>query len=142
MKTKRFLLLCLLIGISAIQLPAQTLKKGVVVSVNTYTINLNPDVTMNQFLDFFMNKYIPEYEKNFPGVREFVASADRGQNKNQIGTITYYESIAVRNKYYPSEGEEMSDIAKAALEKMKALNEEFNKYVVEVRRDYTDWVIK
>lgn len=143
MKTKTLLLLCLLMGFPTIQLSAQTLKKGAVIAVNTYTFTLNPDVTMNQFLDFYINKYIPEYEKNYPGVKEYVIWGDRGEKKNQMGTITVFESIAVRDKYYPTEGSEGSDVAMAAQEKMKALNDEFGKfYIGEGVRTYTDWIIK
>ena len=54
MKTKTFILLCLSLGICFTQLTAQNLKKGAVVCTNTYTDTLNPDVTMNQFLDFYV----------------------------------------------------------------------------------------
>ena len=46
----------------------QTLKKGNFVGVHVMTVNLDPDVTMNQFKDFFINKVIPEVEKHFPGI--------------------------------------------------------------------------
>ena len=81
----------------------QTLKKGAVVCVNTFTYTLNTDVTMNQFLDFYLNKYIPEFEKCYPGVKTYVLWGDRGDKKNQIGTMDVYESVAVRDKYYPTE---------------------------------------
>jgi hypothetical protein len=121
----------------------QTLKKGAVVCVNTFTLTLNPDVTMNQFLDFYLNKYIPEFEKCYPGVKTYVLWGDRGDKKNQIGTMDVYESVAVRDKYYPTENDTtMSAAAKVASEKMKALNDESMKYVVDAKRVYTDWVIK
>jgi len=142
MKTKTFLLLCLILSFSIFRVSAQTLKKDVVISVNTYSIVLNPDVTMNQFLDFYLNKYIPEYEKNHPGVKELVTIGNRGEFKNQIGSLTYYESLAVRDKYFPDESGKLSDVALAAEEKMKALNEELDKYLVEIKRTYTDWIIK
>jgi hypothetical protein len=144
MKTKTFLLLCLLLGFSMTQLSAQTLKKGAVIAINTYTFTLKPDVTMNQFMDFFVNKYIPEFEKNYPGVKEFLLYGNRGEKKNQIGVLEYFESIAVRDKYYPVENDTtMSVVVKAAEEKMKAINEEQGKFFVgDGIRVYTDWVIK
>jgi hypothetical protein len=144
MKTKTFLLLCLLLGFSMTQLSAQTLKKGAVIAINTYTFTLKPDVTMNQFIDFFVNKYIPEFEKNYPGVKEFLLYGNRGEKKNQIGVLEYFESIAVRDKYYPVENDTtMSVVVKAAEEKMKAINEEQGKFFVgDGIRVYTDWVIK
>jgi hypothetical protein len=144
MKTKTFLLLCLLLGIGLTQLSAQTLKKGAVIAINTYTFTLKPEVTINQFMDFFVNKYIPEFEKNYPGVKEFLLYGNRGEKKNQIGVLEYFESIAVRDKYYPVENDTtMSVVVKAAEEKMKAINEEQGKFFVgDGIRVYTDWVIK
>lgn len=40
--------------------------------MSTYTYALKPDVTLNQWMDYYINKYIPEMEKNYPGVKEFV----------------------------------------------------------------------
>src|SRR5512133_3742547 len=96
MKTKTLFLTCLLLGFLMTQLSAQSLKKGAVVAVSTYEMTLNPDVSMNQFLDFYINKYIPEFEKNFPGVKEYVMMGDRGENKNKVGGILVFESVAVR----------------------------------------------
>ena len=122
----------------------QTLKKGAVVCVNTFTYTLNTDVTMNQFLDFYLNKYIPEYEKCYPGVKTYILWGDRGDKKNQIGTMDVYESVAVRDKYYPAEnGTIMSEAVKVASEKMKAMDAEMSKFFIgEGLRTYTDWIIK
>jgi len=144
MKTKTFLLLCIFLGIGLTQLSAQTLKKGAVVCVNTYTFTLNPDVTMNQFLDFYVNKYIPEFEKNYPGVKSYLLWGDRGEKKDQIGTIDVYESVAVRDKYYPIENDTtMTEAVKLANEKMKVINQESGKFFIgDGTRTYTDWIIK
>ncbi len=69
---------------------------------------------------------------------------DRGENKNKLGIILIFESVAVRDKYYPVEGEEtLSDAVKAANEKMKLMDAEMSKYVISgTRTTYTDWIIK
>jgi len=144
MKTKTLILLCLFLGIATTQLFSQTLKSGAVIAVNTYTFTLKPDVTMNQFIDFYVNKYIPEFEKNYPGVKEFLLTGNRGEKKNQIGVIDYFESVAIRDKYYPIENDTtMNAVVKAAEEKMKSINEEVGKFFVPgSTRVYTDWLIK
>jgi hypothetical protein len=144
MKTKTLFLLCLLLGIATTQLFSQTLKKGAVIAVNTYTFTLKPDVKMDQFIDFYVNKYIPEFEKNYPGVKEFLLTGNRGEKKNQIGVIDYFESVAIRDKYYPIENDTtMNAVVKAAEEKMKSVNEEVGKFFVPgSTRVYTDWLIK
>ena len=119
----------------------QTLQKGGILAVRSYTVILQPDVTMNQFLDFCINKYNPAFEKNYPGVKIFMLMGDRGEKKNQIGEILYFESVKLRDKYWPVE-DTSSDFEKAAAEKMKPIDEEFRKLVVDITNDYTDWVIK
>ena len=144
MKTKTFLLLCLLLGFSFTQLTAQTLKKGAVVCTNTYTFTLNPDVTMNQFMDFYVNKYIPEFEKNYPGVKSYLLWGDRGDKKNQIGVLDVYESVVIRDRYYSVENDTtMTNAVKVANEKMKDINQEMGKFFIgSGTRAYTDWIIK
>jgi len=137
-------MLCLLLGFSFTTLTAQTVKKGAVVCVNTFTYTLNPDVTLNQFLDFYLNKYIPEFEKCYPGIKTYVLWGDRGDKKNQMGTMDVYESVALRDKYYPAENDEtMSEAVKVASEKMKVMNAEMSKFFNgDGVRTYTDWIIK
>lgn len=125
------------------QLFAQNLNKGGVIAFSTYTVTLKPGVTMDQFLDVYINKFIPEVEKNYPGTKEYVLSGDRGEKKNQIAFITYFESVAVRNKFYPVENDTtMSEAVKAAEMKMKPINDEMSKMMSDSKRVYTDWVIK
>jgi|WetSurSiteA1Bulk_404760.scaffolds.fasta_scaffold00146_14 hypothetical protein len=120
----------------------QTLKKGAVIAVRSYTVTLQPDVTMNQYLDFYLNKYIPAFEENMPGLKMYVLIGDRGAKKNQMGEIWYFESREIRNKYWPTEEGEGSDEVKAALDKMKPIVEEFSKYLLYQTEEFTDWIIK
>jgi hypothetical protein len=144
MKTKTFLLLCLFLGVGLTQLSAQTVAKGAVVAIGVYEMTLNPDMSLNQFLDFYNNKYLPEWEKNWPGIKQYLMIADRGENKNKFGSILIFESVAVRDKYYPVADANTTSVAyNAAVEKMKVMDAEFNKYIVSgTRTTYTDWVIK
>lgn len=142
MKTKTLVMLCFL-GILS-QASGQTLKEGSVVAMNTYTFNLNPDVTMNQWINFYKTRYIPEMEKAYPGVKEYIVWGDRGENKNQFGTILIFESVELRDKYYPVEDSEtLSEAAQIAEGKLKAINEEFGKYILNgTTRYYTDWIVR
>ena len=144
MKTKTFLLLCLFLGMGLTQLSAQTVAKGAVVAVGVYEMTLNPDVSLNQFLDFYNDKYLPEWEKSWPGVKQYLMIGDRGDNKNKFGVILIFESVAVRDKYYPvADANTTSDAYNTAVEKMKVMNAERAKYVVSgTRTTYTDWIIK
>ena len=120
---------------------SQTLKKDAVIAVSTYTVTLQPGITIEQYVDFLMKKYIPEYEKNFPGSKMYILRGDRGEKKDQIGFMWYFESVKVRDKYYPTEFD-FSDAAQLAWGRMDALSEEESKYAVMSSRIFTDWVIK
>ena len=141
MKTKTFLLLLLLSGLFMSQLSAQTLKKGAVVAIHTYSFTLNPDVTLNQFIDFMMNKYIPESDKDFAGTKLYLLTADRGEKKNQIGFIIVFESVQLRDRYYPA-ADKTSPEGEAANAKMKAVSDEMMKFVIDYAPVYTDWIVK
>jgi hypothetical protein len=141
MKTKTLFLVILLSGFILSQISAQTLKKGAVVALHTYSFNLKPDVTQNQLIDFIINKYIPESEKNFPGTKLFLLSGDRGEKKNQIGFLEYFETVQARDKYFPA-ADKSSPEGDAASAKMEAVSNELMKYITDYTRIYTDWIIK
>ena len=141
MKTKTMFLVILLSGFFMCQLSAQVLKKGAVLAIHTYSFILNPDVTLNQFNDFMINKYIPESDKNFPGTKTYLLISDRGEKKNQIGFLVYFENVQVRDKYYPT-ADKTSPEGDAANAKMKTITDEMMKYVTDYTQIYTDWIIK
>jgi hypothetical protein len=88
-----------------------------------------------------LKKYVPEYEKNFPGSKMYILSGDRGEKKDQIGFMWFFESVKVRDRYYPNESD-FSDAAQLAWGKMDAISEEEAKYAVTFARIYTDWILK
>ena len=119
----------------------QTLKKGSVIAVRVQTVTLQPDVTMNQYVDFLTNKYYPEMEKNFPGLKRFCMIGDRGEYVNRIASIYYFESAEVRAKYWPNP-DDSTPAAEAALAKMEELDKEYDKLVISITSEYTDWIIQ
>ena len=117
----------------------QTLQKGNLVAVHVITIELNHGVTMGQFQNFHINTLIPEYEKNYPGWRLYLAKGIRGENKNTYGWIIIVESEEIRDKYYNDDGS-ITEFGQAAAEKMKPILEEAEKFG-KLKRTYTDWII-
>ena len=77
----------------------QTIQKSSLLGLHVVTITLEPDVTIDQYLDCFLNKYIPEYEK-VTGVKLYVLSSVRGENENKFGLLYQFESEEYRDKHF------------------------------------------
>ena len=118
----------------------QTLQKGSVVGVHTTTVTLDSGVTQDQYLDFFTNRFIPEFEKNFPGVKLFLVKGLNREVKGEYGSIFIIESKKVYNKYWNDDGG-YTDVTLAIAEKMQPIVDEGNKLGTSTDV-ITDWVIQ
>jgi hypothetical protein len=117
----------------------QTLTKGSVIGVHNYSITLQPDVTMNQFMEFWTNTVIPEFDKVWPGGNQLVMMGDRGKHKYGFATISYFESVEQRDKIYPAE----IDPNDAPIpEELLPIMGELGKYILSYEDEYTDYVIQ
>jgi len=141
MKTKGFFLLFLLSGIGLTQLPAQNSdQNSPAVASHTITITLQPGVSFNQYFDFMINKYIPEYEKNFPGSKMEASKNFRTDKENQYFVHVIFESLKARDKFYLHESG-TSNKARLAWGKMDSITSEGSKYIWDSIRINNDWVI-
>jgi hypothetical protein len=121
---------------------SQTLKKGMVVAVSTYNLTLRDDVSLDQFIRFNDEKYIPELEKAMPGTKIYQLIGDRGENKYHWGEMVIFDDVATRDKYYPVENDTaMSPAIKGIMPVLQSLSQESSKYVLNADRIYTDWII-
>jgi hypothetical protein len=110
---------------------SQTLKKGCFLGVQALTITLATDVTMEQYLDFTMNTFIPEAEKHFPGLKVLImgggmemGSGEEAEVKYSV--IYYFESAEVQSKYF-NEGGNFTEGGTAAIEKLRPTSEKMDK---------------
>lgn len=118
----------------------QSLQKGNLVGLHTLTVHLDPDVTMNQYKDFVLNKMIPSMDKNNPNSKTYLLQGVRGENENSLGFLFTYTSEAERNKYWNDDGTP-TEMQTAISEKMQQINEEGSKLGTWTS-DYTDWVVQ
>ncbi len=118
----------------------QTVQKGSIVGVHTSTVTLNSGVTLDQYLDYFTNRFIPEFEKNFPGVKLFLVKGLNREVKGEYGKIFIIESKKVYNKYWNVDGS-YTDVTAAIVEKVQPLLDEGNKLGT-TTDVITDWVIQ
>ena len=118
----------------------QALQRGNLLGLHTMTITLKPDVTMDQFKTFFIGKVIPEYEKQFQGVKGYLVNGIRGENKNSFGIVWLFETEKTRDKYFNMD-ESMTDLGKSTVEKLGPINKELEKLGTYTTK-YTDWVVQ
>ena len=117
----------------------QTLKKGNFLGFHVMTINLNQNVTMDQYIDFWKNKVLPEYEKNLK-CKCYLVKGIRGESKDCFGGIMVWKSEAGRDQFFNKEGG-TNDLGKVAMAKLKPVLDELKKLGTYTTK-YTDWVIQ
>lgn len=117
----------------------QVLQKGNLVGTHVMTVTLQPGVTMEKFIDFYKSKVMPEYEKNFPGMKAYLIKSLRGENKDSFGGFMVFKSEADRDKYFKADGS-YTDLGTAADKKLKPVFDELAKLGTMTSK-YNDWLI-
>ena len=77
-------------------------------------------------MDFYENKYIPEFEKILPGVKLYIAKSVRGENENSFGLVFIFDSEENRDKYFNEDGTN-SEFGNSAFEKLQPITEELKR---------------
>lgn len=108
--------------------------------VGVMTINLDPDVTMNQFMDFMVNKFKPESDKIFPEWKSYFVKGFGEENENSFGVILIIESEDDRLKYFNEDGG-FNELGNSKMEKLQPIIEESYKLGTSTIK-YTGWVIQ
>jgi hypothetical protein len=110
---------------------SQTLKTGAHLGIQALNIDLAPGVTMEQYLDFTTNTFIPEAEKHFPGLKVFIMGGGMvlgsGEEvKEEYSIIYYFESAEVQSKYFDEVGN-FTEAGMTAIEKLGPTSEKMDK---------------
>jgi len=120
----------------------QTFQKGNLVGFHVGTVNLNPDVTFNQWKKFLLNNFIPAANKEFEGeITYYMAYGERGKYTNYVGLFMVFKSVEIRDKYIPEEGKN-TELYDAKWAKVNPVFEELMKLGEFSRDHFTDWVIE
>lgn len=117
----------------------QTLQKGNLVGTHVITVTLQPGVTMEKFIEFYKSKVMPEYEKNFPGMKPYMIKSLRGENKDSFGGFMVFKTEADRDKYFKADGSN-TDLGTAANQKLKPVLDELAKLGTMTTK-YNDWLV-
>jgi hypothetical protein len=117
----------------------QNLQKGNFVGFHEMTIKLDPNVTMNQYLDFYKNKLMPAYESNFQA-KAYLVKGRRGECVDCFGVMFIWKSEADRDKYFNTEGG-LNEYGRSIADKLKPLADEIAK-LGSYTSKYTDWIVQ
>lgn len=117
----------------------QTLQKGEVVAFHRYELTLNAGVSIDQYMDFWENKIIPQAEKVFSGLKAHMLKGIGVDNTHEYAGLYVYESMDVLRKYWNEEGFPTEKGAEA-MAKLQPLLDELSKLGTYTQTP-SDWVI-
>lgn len=117
----------------------QTLKKGEVVALHRMEVTLNPGVSIDQYLDFWVNKLLTEAEKVFPEITAQILKGIGTENKHEFAGYYIYESLEAFREYWNEDGSPTEKGA-ATMAKLQPLLDELNKLGTYTTTP-SDWVI-
>ena len=116
----------------------QTIEKGDVIGIHAWTLKLNPDVTMNQFLELWENTAVPAMKKAIPEQTPFLLKGIGANNKFEYAGLYYYNSIEDFRKYLNEDGP--TEKGAAVMQTYGPLLEESSK-LGEFTYTAKDWII-
>jgi hypothetical protein len=120
----------------------QTFPKGNLVGFHAGTVDLDPDVSLNQWKKFAIDTFFPAFNKEFEGeIAMYLADGERGKFENYVGWFMVFKTIEVRNKYIPEPGKR-TELYESKWEKVQPIFDELGKMGSWSEEHYTDWVIR
>ena len=134
---KRLMIITALILFAGVSF-GQTFKKGGAIGIHEWTLKLNPDVTMNQVLEFWESKAIPVMKKAIPEQTPFLLKGIGEDNKFEYVGLYYYNSLEDFRKYWKEDGP--TEKGAKAMESYGPLLEEMSK-LGEFTYTANDWII-
>jgi hypothetical protein len=121
---------------------AQSSRAGTGEVIAVRELQLKAGVDVAQFEGFVRSTYNPAWEGAVPGVKGYIAKADRGAQKGSYALFLIFDGEKTRDAIFPKEGGGASQPFAPALQRPLALNQELDKYVEPGTLSvYTDYVV-
>ncbi len=121
----------------------QTIQKGNMIGIHIMTVELKPNVTLDEVVNYYNTKYFPAADKHF-GFKGFIGKGIRGASSvdNKLILIWHFKTEADRDKFFKADGS-LSELGEKAFQQpeMQAVDQELTKLAT-VTSDWSDWVIK
>jgi hypothetical protein len=119
---------------------SQSLQKDGIVSIHEWTVKLNPDVTMNQFLKMWEETIIPVIKSAIPEMKPLVIKGVGDDNKFEYAGLYTWDSLDELRKYFNADGS-YTDLGVAGTEKIIKMMSEVEKFG-EFTYTAKDYIIK
>ncbi len=123
---------------------AQGLERGNLVGIHVMTVSRNPNVTIDEFKNAYVRDVLPEYEKNWPGLKGYLLKSFQDGHKDRLAIVWQFKTVEDRNRNFDASGK-ANELEKAALEKVRPFEEKFKKTYGAYTVQYTpedDWVVQ
>ncbi len=138
------LIITALLSLVSIVCHAQGLERGNLVGVHIVTVTLKPNATMDDFIKFYVQQVVPEYEKNWPGLKGYVLKSFFSDSKNKFAIVWLFKTVEDRDRNFNAD-DTPNELEKAALEKVKPIEDKLKKMYESYTVQYThedDWVVQ
>jgi hypothetical protein len=119
----------------------QQLHKETLFGVHLIKVDLKPGATIEQFRDFFVKEVLPDYERHWKGLKGYLVKSVRGPSKNKFAIMWVFDTQAVRNSYFNADGSP-NELEKAALEKVKPVEQKLARFGTYTIEYMDDWVVQ
>ncbi len=125
--------------------PTISLQKGNLVSIHTITVELKPNVTMDQVLDFYNTKWAPAEAQYFGWKSTYFGKCLRGTEcaENKILMITIFDTAADRDKYFnmATGGNDLNELGEKAWAQFAPTYDALLQLAT-IEEEWADWAIK
>ena len=116
------------------------IPQGNLVGTHNISVKLEPGVTMEQFVDYYNKRVIPEFEKARPNWKAYPVKRVRGEKADGMGLIIVITSEGERDKYYNADGSD-TELGRAADATLQPVSDAMKKLGTITADLYTDWVV-
>lgn len=120
--------------------PQPAFQHGGSFGLHELSVRLQPGVTMDQFLEFLVNRYVPEVEKHYRGRQVLIMKKRGDPDETHIAWVNYFVSEQSRDTYWP-EPDKPSEKADVALREVQSILFELFE-LGDWTEEYTTWLIE
>ncbi|MGM0408356.1 MAG: hypothetical protein ACQERU_10240 [Bacteroidota bacterium] len=117
----------------------QTIKKGNVIGTHVLEVELKPEVTIEEWQNFYAKNVLTDMSKYFKGWEAYLMKGIRGENKNEFGVLFIIQSEKHRDSYYKDDGS-LNEVGQEIMKKFQPVLDELEKLGTSTF-SYTDWIV-